>query len=68
MATYQIASAGDGFRIIVVPRHDRNKAIGGFFTAADANAWLATYLSTIRATRPPKSRRRPQSAPAAGNN
>jgi hypothetical protein len=40
MNTYQITAAGDGFRIVGAFSGGRRTIVGGFFTEADAEAWL----------------------------
>jgi len=44
MNTYQITSAGGGFRITVALSDDRSVLIGGFFSPAEARAWALKHL------------------------
>ena len=62
MGNYQIASAGDGFRIVGEFPDGHARVVGGFFTPADAQLWLCDYLNRMNAAmpRPTPPRRDPE--------
>jgi hypothetical protein len=49
---YRVMSAGDGFRIALVLPDKGEKMIGGFFTVADARAWLTDHPGVLDAISP----------------